>query len=495
MIDKTRLGRSILGAAILAGALGDGILRATPWGLNIFAWGIAVVALAVTVTEVNRIDAAPGGWWGPVLLLCFLAAVTWRDSPVLRGLNLIGAVVTLAMILMKSRAGKLLAAGVMDYAAGVLRYALAALTGAIQLMVEDIQWKNLSQGGWVKRLAPVGKGVAIAFPLLLIFGGLLTSADAIFANLVSRLFDWNVESIITHSMMTMVIAWGVAGFLRGVLGGGAAAAAMGKRPEFLNLGVTEIIIVLGALDALFLGFVLVQFRYFFGGAGRVQAVAGLTYAEYARSGFFELVGVASLVLPLLLLAHWLLRKDSPRDERIFRVLAGLQIGLLFVMITSALQRMRLYQREYGLTELRLYTTAFMLWLAALFAWFAVTVLRGRREMFAYGVVLSGFLVIGGLQAVNPDRMIVRANVEHAAAGRSFDAAYAVSLSADAVPELVSSLSKLNGANRRALAAQITQGRPVAGSVGWRRWNWARSEAERALAENQPELTSAIRPEP
>lgn len=230
-----------------------------------------------------------------------------------------------------------------------------------------------------------------------------------------------------------------------------------------------------------------QFQYFFGGAARIQAVAGLTYAEYARSGFFELVGVAALVLPLLLATHWLMRKERARDERVFRVLAGAQIALLFVMMVSALQRMRLYQREYGLTELRVYTTVFMGWLAVVFAWFAMTVLRGRRERFAFGAVATGFLAIVALLAVNPDRLIARVNVEHAIAGRDFDAAYAASLSADATPELMAALPKLSHSQRCALASQILQSRPIAGSPGWRRWNWSRAEAALALAASEREL--------
>src|SRR5205085_5750237 len=138
------------------------------------------------------------------------------------------------------------------------------------------------------------------------------------------------------------------------------------------------------LDALFLCFVCVQVRYLFGGATWVAQVAGLTYAEYARRGFFELVWATALVLPLLLALHWLLRTDDRAAQRIFRALAAAQLVLLFVVIASALTRMRLYQREYGLTELRLYTTAFMGWLALVFVWFAATVLRGARERFACG---------------------------------------------------------------------------------------------------------------
>src|SRR3712207_9305529 len=113
-------------------------------------------------------------------------------------------------------------------------------------------------------------------------------------------------------------------------------------------------IVLGLLDLLFLTFVVIQVRYLFGGAARVAATAGLTYAEYARRGFFELVTVTALALPLLLIAHWLLRTETRAHERLFKALARIMVVLLFVVVASALQRMYLYQQEFGLTELRLY---------------------------------------------------------------------------------------------------------------------------------------------
>ncbi|HEU0174805.1 MAG TPA: DUF4173 domain-containing protein [Blastocatellia bacterium] len=487
MTDKTRLGISLMAAGFVGGALGDALLRATPWGLNLVVWIAALIASVTVVLILNRVEPGAGRKWLVIPLLFFAAAVAWRDSTVLKALNLIGVVVTLSMILMRSQAVKLLAAGVTDYAFSVLASLFSALAGAGYSIGGDIQWKEIPRDGWAKHLVPVAKGLAISIPLLLIFGGLLASADAVFSGIILRLFDWDVESLVVHCLLTAIIAWAVAGFLRGVVTGKEMKAGAANRPAFLWLGVTETAIILGLLDVLFLKFVVVQFQYFFGGAARIQAVAGLTYAEYARSGFFELVGVAALVLPLLLATHWLLRKEKARDEIVFRILAGAQIALLFVIMVSALQRMRLYQREYGLTELRVYTTVFMGWLAVVFVWFAMTVLRGRRERFAFGAVATGFLAIGALVAVNPDRLIARVNVDHAIAGRDFDAAYAASLSADAVPELIEALAKLNRSQRCALAAQILQNKPIAGSPGWRRWNWSCAEAARALAAGEQEL--------
>jgi hypothetical protein len=73
-------------------------------------------------------------------------------------------------------------------------------------------------------------------------------------------------------------------------GGTATAKPKVRRPNgrVALLGPVELSIVLGLLDILFLAFVLVQFRYLFGGAELVRVSTSLTYAEYARRGFFEL---------------------------------------------------------------------------------------------------------------------------------------------------------------------------------------------------------------
>src|SRR5262249_24542297 len=186
----------------------------------------------------------------------------------------------------------------------------------------------------------------------------------------------------------------------------------------------EMAIPLGMLDVLFLSFVIVQFRYFIGGAASVETSTGLTYAEYARRGFFELVAVSALVLPILLGIDWLVSNGTAATRRIFRALALIRVLLLSLIMLSAVQRMRLYQSEYGLTELGLYTTAFMGWQGLVFVWFILTVLRGRRERFAFGAMTAGLVVIGLLHVASPDAFIIRINTDRIREGRRFDAVYA-----------------------------------------------------------------------
>ena len=294
-------------------------------------------------------------------------------------------------------------------------------------------------------------------------------------------------SIINHLLVASCWAWVAGGYLRGVALRRGTAAGAGAGMGSLSLGIVELGIVLAALDILFLAFVVVQFRYFFGGGSLVQASTGLTYAEYARRGFFELVMVAALVLPLLLLADWLRRRERPLHDRLFRVLAGAQVALLFVIMASAAQRMRLYQEAYGLTELRLYTIVFMGWLAVVFAWFIATVLRGRRDRFAFGAMIAAFVAVAALHLLNPDALIVRTNAARAAAGRSFDARYATSLSADAVPALIEALPTLSPEDRCAVATALVSGWSSPARRDWRTWSRARASAWRTVEANEGRL--------
>ena len=190
----------------------------------------------------------------------------------------------------------------------------------------------------------------------------------------------------------------------------------------------------------------------------------------------------------------MLRQERPAHERAFRLLAGGLVALLFVVMASAVQRMRLYQEAYGLTELRLYTTAFMGWLALVFLWLVATVLRGRRERFAFGALVAGFLVLALLDGLNPDALIARTNAARGdiLVASSFDDRYAASLSADAVPTLVAALPALPEGKRPAVARDILRRWSPPARVDWRAWSWGRARAWDAVDANRATLEALAR---
>jgi hypothetical protein len=415
-------------------------------------------------------------------------------------INSLALLVTLGLFAYFGRQGDLRRASLTDLIISQLAAGLSSWIGPFILVFSDIRWQALPRAGWGRWALLSGLGLLLALPLVLIFAGLLASADVVFDALLGQLVRWLFNELFWHLLATGLVAWLVAGLLRQALLGlptGDIQPNTWQRPRFLSLGMIELGIVLGLLDLLFLTFVIIQLRYLFGGATLVEVSPTLTYAEYARRGFFELVYVTALALPLLLLADWLRRTERPFQRRLFQGLAASMLLLLLVIVASALQRMQLYQSEYGQTELRLYTTAFMLWLAMVLVWFGLSVLRGRRQIFVAGSYALALALVLTLNWLNPDRLIVETNTERAQVARSselpgarqsviqpFDATYVASLSADAVPALIEALPALPPGARRLIARQLLNRWSPPASIDWRTLNLARLEAWAAVARNK-----------
>ena len=492
MKPTSKLALTILLASLILGLLGDVLLRATPWGINAVLW-IAALALSIAaITQWRAVDLTGGGRWliGPAII--FAAGLAWRDSFTLQACNFLAVLIALALVAYRARDGRVRVAGLVDYTAALVVAGVNACFGALSLVFGDIQWSVMAaRRERSRQVVAVSTGLLLALPLLIVFGGLLASADAVFQSLIENLFNWDINQIVSHAFTIGVWSWLVAGFLRQTFLSKTLASPAST--SYFSLGAVEIGTALGALNLLFLAFVLVQFRYFFGGAEAIRTTINLTYSEYARRGFFELVEVAALALPTLLAAHHLLKKDNRSGVRSFNVLAAITIGLLFIIMYSAVLRMKLYTDEFGLTELRLYTTAFMGWLALVFVWFGATVLRGQRERFIFGGLIAGFAVLIGLNALNPDALIVRTNAARVNAPNPLDAEYMTVLSADSVPALIEALPSLAEADRCAVAAQLIERWSPPASIDPLTWNWSRTQAWQTVAVNQAYLQSSACP--
>lgn len=471
----TKFGLYVVCAALVLGLLGDALLRAIPWGINLPIWtSVLVAAILILSWTLDTPLRGAGRWMLPAAVL-FSFFIAWRAAPMLVFLNISTMLVALYLVALRAREGRLASIGTSEYLAGGVYSGLCSIAGPIPTLVKDVDWTGFAGWRWRPALA-VMKGVFLAAPLLLVFGSLFFAADAVFEDLVLQTFDFDVSHILGHLLLVSLFAWISAGTLRQTLVDNGPDLSRVARHTSFSLGPVEVGIALGTLNVLFLVFTILQVQYLFGGAD-VLSSAGLTYAEYARRGFFELVAVTALVLPLLLILHWALNPESRGRRWLFRAFAGSLLVLLLVIVVSALYRMRLYLQAFGLTELRFYSTAFIIWLTIVLAWFAVTVLLlGRRDRFAYGALLAGFVAVVALNTINPDATIARVNLDRSASGERFDPYYLTSLSTDATPVLVEALPERDPENARILRKELKFMAQELEDSDWRSWNLSRRRA-------------------
>ncbi len=538
MNERTKTGLEILEAAILLGVLGDLLLRVDYVGLNILLCVLGLSAALIMLVKRRK----PELWSKEktmlhVALVFFAACFAWRDSEELLVADFLAIMTILAIMTLPALKVKTHLAGVSHYAIGWFWSGINVAFSPFFIVFDDIKWTKIPQTGWTKHLIAVLRGLAIVAPILLIFTALFMAADAVFQGIIEKTFRISPDMLFSHLILIGFVSWITAGYLRGSLYGGFGGENIVETPpvtvaeeikaqplsvtetseqpnetpketpktepektwtlgnfdnsilpNWATLGTIEICIVLGLINLLFLSFVITQIPYLFGGFELVQQTEGLKLADYARRGFGELVTVAALVLPILLVSHWLLRKDNPKNELIFRVLAGIQIILLFVIMASAAQRLFVLTGNlgYGLTTIRFYPLVFMMWLALVFAWFGVSVLRGMRSQFAWGAFWLALFMLGGLHFFNPDDFIARTNVRLMQEGRTFDGSYHKSLSADAYPVLMQAFPLMNEENKCHLIREVRWklGRPI---TDFRSWNYSRETAHEKMNETAASL--------
>lgn len=271
--------------------------------------------------------------------------------------------------------------------------------------------------------------IALTSILLIVFGGLFITADRAFASLLKDVLpDLELESFILRAIVFCAAFVGTALLLIIAIEGEQTVDQDTSQPL---LGTAEWRISLSLLVLLFSSFVAFQITLFAGGGDRVLSSAGLTYSEYARQGFFQLIAAASLVLALIAAVSF----RRPTMDRKLQWLLGALCGLTVVILISALYRLTLYEAAFGFTRPRLLAHALILWLGALLLVLIGCGLAGNYRHVPGIVLALTALSVFTFNALNPDRMIAKFNIERYERVGKLDQQYLASLSLDAYPEI------------------------------------------------------------
>ena len=288
------------------------------------------------------------------------------------------------------------------------------------------------------------KGIVIAIPFLIVLVWLLSSADLVFQAYLDKLFgiDINLE-IISRILIILIVSYFFIGIFSKIIRDrkseivGEVEEEKEKENRFLGFIESSTILIL--VEFLFLIFIVIQFFYLFGGKDYVWGIAEyITYSEYAKKGFWELIGVSIISFLLIYGLDKFARKEAPKEKKLFKILSAVLVFEISVIILSAVKRLSVYTDGYGLTFSRFLAFVFLFWIFCVFLIFLYKKIFSEKKeaVFLFCVFCLTIVFWAGVNALNPDAFIAKKNIERAAQGRELDLRYLSRLSEDAVPEIV-----------------------------------------------------------
>ncbi|MEF2966505.1 DUF4173 domain-containing protein [Paenibacillus sp. M1] len=324
--------------------------------------------------------------------------------------------------------------------------------GTVFALAGSLTFRKLEEGRR-KMLGKVLIGLAFSMPLLMIVISLLSSADGRFDRILTAIPDWLSRHITWEDglfRLIWIILLGILlfGYLWGFVNpwryepqtganGGNGVPPGGGVDEKIDIRFDPVITatVLISVNIVYLAFVSLQFTYLFG-AWRGVLPEGSTYAEYARSGFLELVAVTAINFAILIGTLVFGGEAGTLLRRLNRAMLYILVVCSCIMLVSAYTRLVLYEQAYGYTYIRFLVHAFMIFLGVLLL---CAGLRIRYEAVPLGkcFIVIGLVAYVAVNYANMDRFIAAKNIEHYADEGRIDSSYLTGLSADALPMLLS----------------------------------------------------------
>ncbi|QCH23334.1 DUF4153 domain-containing protein [Mycobacteroides salmoniphilum] len=455
--------RSKMTQGALLSGIGAGLVAALCWRSSLpgLGWTLTAFAVALAAFATQKVQWTPTRIGALVLALCLAVVPTVRDAEWLVALCVLTSLALFVYALAPARTWTGLVYGQFVMLRSPFRVAGWMRRGR----------RAMSRGHKINpdRAAIV---VLVTVGLVAAFGALLADADARFSALIS-------------GVLPFVSLGDVAGrVIVGVLVGGFALAAiyvLSRPPSFDRLAPTEPkklprwewSLPLAALNLLFIAFVGVQISVLFGGDEHVQVTEGLTYAEYARQGFWQLLFVTILVMGVIAVAIRVAGREDARDRLFLRVLIGGLCVTTLVIVASAIHRMSLYEGAYGYSVERLLVRWIELGMALVLVLILVAGIRMSARWLPTAVVAVGSFGMLGLAIFNPESYVAQRNVQFFEQTGTIDQWYMARLSSDAFEATKSLPEDVRGCVQDKIAYKVGPSAP------WYEYNVSRAKVRAA----------------
>ena len=285
--------------------------------------------------------------------------------------------------------------------------AIEGLDDAIQATIKSLKDAPKANGKFTKeKIIKCLISLLIVMVVVGVIIALLASADSIFANLFAGLEnifkDISINSIsdlIARIIICIIIYFILLSLILTVQKNKVTDT---KIKEYKDTDKFTIKMLLISLNIVYAIFCYIQITSLF---TKINAPGTFNYAEYARSGFFQLMFVSLINFTLLMISNY---KNDNRNNFI-KILNLLLIIFTIIIVLSSMYRMYMYETTYGLTYLRVFVYIILTTELILFIPASIYVFTPKLDILKWGGVIGlGVYVI--INYCNLENIIITRNL-------------------------------------------------------------------------------------
>jgi hypothetical protein len=405
----------LLISTLVLSIIADYLLNGKPFGVSYPLFIMSFYVVFLWNCRKNLIYKLNFGWLlsVPILMLSFTYLIYTNE--VFRIFNFFAVpILIVAQVLIITEKSKHRWHSVMffkDILYGFFNRMLVHIPKPVEIVAGWVRMKGGKNRNSV--LSKILIGLLFSVPLLIVIISLLVSADMMFDYFVSSIPNIfkiiDIYSFFVHVLFIVILCAISFSFIWSLKN------QKKQDTDIINTNSTNltrfcdpviIITVLVLMNIIYLVFTAIQFTYLFGGVTPTD----VSYSEYARRGFFELIAVTLINLSILLFNINFTKSGTKSVNMCSKVLNSLLIACTMVILYSAHMRMSLYEDTYGYTYLRLFTHAFMIFIFLLLAATLVKIWN-KKIILCRAYIIIALISYIAINYVNVDVIIARNNLE------------------------------------------------------------------------------------
>ncbi len=277
------------------------------------------------------------------------------------------------------------------------------------------------------------KSALIVLPIIALVLILLSSADMIFSNMFTSFFKVFKNIRINSIIGRIIIGFIFFTYLGAVINYLLFSFDKIKETNSKNKKIENFTIklLLTSLNIIYIVFDFIQIKSLM----LHKVATSINYAQYARSGFFQLMFISLINICIILIS-----KYAKEETKYSKVMSIAMVFLTLVIIISSILRMHMYEAAFGYTTLRLLVYATLFTEIILLIPTVAYILNSKVKVLTYYIVIItiAYTLIG----TSPiDHIIANNNINRYYEKNKIDIRYLENYNADNVPDLINLYNK------------------------------------------------------